>query len=81
MDSSRDTDNGTPFNSPVSTNKPSKPDISPSRETERSVFQNCPFSLQFEDNVNFSIPFLNTFKIVKLFYFYQLVCLEILESF
>lgn len=33
------------------------------------------FSL-FEDNVNFSIPF----KIVKLFYFYQLVCLEILEN-
>ncbi|XP_045683948.1 poly(A) polymerase gamma isoform X1 [Phyllostomus hastatus] len=34
LDSSRDTDNGTPFNSPVSTNKPSKPDISPSGETE-----------------------------------------------
>lgn len=47
LDSSRDTDNGTPFNSPVSTNKPSKPDISPSGETERSVFRNCPFSLQF----------------------------------
>ncbi|KAJ8781224.1 hypothetical protein J1605_011208 [Eschrichtius robustus] len=36
LDSSRDTDNGTPFNSPVSTNKPSKPDIPPSGETERN---------------------------------------------
>lgn len=35
LDSSRDTDNGTPFNSPVSTNKPSKPDIPSSEETER----------------------------------------------
>lgn len=38
LDSSRDTDNGTPFNSPISINKPSKPDIPPSGETERSVF-------------------------------------------
>ncbi|ELW63351.1 Poly(A) polymerase gamma [Tupaia chinensis] len=36
LDSSRDTDNGTPFNSPVSTNKPSKPDSPPSGETERN---------------------------------------------
>nr|KAF6430018.1 poly(A) polymerase gamma [Molossus molossus] len=36
LDSSRDTDNGTPFNSPVTTNKPSKLDISPSGETERN---------------------------------------------
>jgi len=36
LDSSRDTDNGTPFNSPVSTNKPSKPDIPPSGEIERN---------------------------------------------
>uniref|UniRef100_A0A8C0LMQ2 polynucleotide adenylyltransferase n=1 Tax=Canis lupus dingo TaxID=286419 RepID=A0A8C0LMQ2_CANLU len=34
LDSSRDTDNGTPFNSPVSINKPSKPDLPPSGETE-----------------------------------------------
>lgn len=47
LDSSRDTDNETPFNSPVSANKPSKPDIPPSGETERSAFQNFPFSLQF----------------------------------
>lgn len=36
LDSSRDTDNGTPFNSPVSANKPSKPDIPPLGETERN---------------------------------------------
>lgn len=36
LDSSRDTDNGTPFNSPVSTNKPSKPDVPPAGETERN---------------------------------------------
>ncbi|KAF3826752.1 hypothetical protein GH733_009277 [Mirounga leonina] len=36
LDSSRDTDNGTPFNSPVSANKPSKPDIPPSGEIERN---------------------------------------------
>nr|KAF6448254.1 poly(A) polymerase gamma [Rousettus aegyptiacus] len=36
LDSSRDTDNGTPFNSPGSTNKPSKPDVLPSGETERN---------------------------------------------
>ena len=47
LDSSRDTDNETPFNSPMSANKPSKPDIPPSGETERSAFQNFPFSLQF----------------------------------
>ncbi|EGW01801.1 Poly(A) polymerase gamma [Cricetulus griseus] len=35
LDSSRDTDSGTPFNSPVSTNKPSNPD-SPSGEAERN---------------------------------------------
>uniref|UniRef100_A0A5F9DBN7 polynucleotide adenylyltransferase n=1 Tax=Oryctolagus cuniculus TaxID=9986 RepID=A0A5F9DBN7_RABIT len=36
LDSSRDTDNGTPFNSPVSTNKPSKLDSPPAGETERN---------------------------------------------
>ncbi|XP_012494634.1 PREDICTED: poly(A) polymerase gamma [Propithecus coquereli] len=36
LDSSRDTDNGTPFNSPVSTNKSSKPDNPPAGEVERS---------------------------------------------
>ncbi|XP_062933992.1 poly(A) polymerase gamma isoform X3 [Cynocephalus volans] len=36
LDSSRDTDNGTPFNSPVSTNKPSKSDSPPAGETERN---------------------------------------------
>ncbi|XP_012969080.1 poly(A) polymerase gamma isoform X2 [Mesocricetus auratus] len=35
LDSSRDTDSGTPFNSPVSTNKPSNPD-SPTGEAERN---------------------------------------------
>jgi hypothetical protein len=34
LDSSRDTDSGTPFNSPVSANKPSNPD-SPTGEIER----------------------------------------------
>uniref|UniRef100_H0WM72 polynucleotide adenylyltransferase n=1 Tax=Otolemur garnettii TaxID=30611 RepID=H0WM72_OTOGA len=37
LDSSRDTDNGTPFNSPVSTNKFSKPDSPSAGETERSI--------------------------------------------
>ncbi|KAB1266833.1 Poly polymerase gamma [Camelus dromedarius] len=36
LDSSRDTDNGTPFNSPVSASKPAKPDVTPSGETERN---------------------------------------------
>ncbi|XP_071457700.1 poly(A) polymerase gamma isoform X2 [Marmota flaviventris] len=36
LDSSRDTDNGTPFNSPVSTNKSSKPESPPAGEAERN---------------------------------------------
>ncbi|EHB15561.1 Poly(A) polymerase gamma [Heterocephalus glaber] len=36
LDSSRDTDSGTPFNSPLSTNKPSKPESPRTGETERS---------------------------------------------
>ncbi|XP_045150046.1 poly(A) polymerase gamma isoform X2 [Echinops telfairi] len=36
LDSSRDTDNGTPFNSPVSLVRPSKPDSRPGGEAERS---------------------------------------------
>lgn len=36
LDSSRDTDSGTPLNSPVSANKPSKPESPPAGETERN---------------------------------------------
>ncbi|KAM9187876.1 poly(A) polymerase gamma [Dugong dugon] len=42
LDSSRDTDSGTPFTSPVSSVEPSKPDSPPGGETERSSAEPAP---------------------------------------